>query len=175
MALRTSLRLPRDLVADAELEFRKLKGALRKGGIRIAGRQGDAALEQVARDVARFAKGNLSGAPGTYPRGRTDIVAARGGVELRAPWAFAAEFGANTRGAAWGGGRGRWSSHWGFPTGRYPGLAALWAPRVSVGTDTGYIVGKAWRDHRRALTADVADNGLDQFSAEFRRAGFPKG
>ena len=163
------------MAGPPELEFRKLKRAVHAGGIRIAGRQGDNALEQVARDVARVAKQNLSSAPGVYPRSRTKIDARSGGVEIRAPWAWAAEFGANTRGAGWGGGRGVWRRHWGFPKSRYPGLSNLWARRVTVGTDTGYIVGKAWKRHRDALTADVADNALDQFSAEFRKAGFPKG
>ena len=145
-----------------------------RAGLAIGGRAGDQAMEDVARFVVRSANARKGRAPGTYPRSRTDIMRQGSNVELRAPWAFAAEFGSNTRGAGWGGGRGIWRRHWGFPRSKYPKLGALWATRVTVDTDTGYIVGAAWRSARDKLTREVADDTFDEYGTALSRAGFPR-
>ena len=162
------------MALPAPLVFSKLRGAVGRAGHAIGGRAGNQAMEDVAKFVVRSARARKGRAPGVYPRGRTDIERQGANVELRAPWAFAAEFGANTRGAGWGGGRGIFRSHWGFPRSKYPKLGALWAQRVTVGTDTGYIVGAAWRAAREKLTNEVADEMLGEYSRELSRAGFPR-
>lgn len=141
-------------VADA----RKALGRIGRGSEESAQEAATAA----AKTVARRASQNVRGAPGTWPHSRTKVSGSKRGVSIDAPWAGGAEYGSN--------------HSWVF--GRQISSSVLTRPHFGrhVRDDFGgYIVGKALKATERATTAEAADIGLDDMSAEFDRVGLRKG